>query len=284
MESGCRRAHGSCHRWPLSAKILRDLYDQHLRAEAEVADADEVTRIGPLWAATFGRRGRGFVTYQAIPAGQNLDALISDTIAHYAADERVDHVEWKTRGHDPIPGLLARLTSHGFTLEDTETVMAGDVAAAIAADAGVPNGYHLERAETEAQIREAEALAGRVFADSAEQSERRAGELVERFRQDPDSFHAWLVRDPGGAVVCSGRVDFVNGTDFAGLWGGACDAAHRGKGLYRALTAARARSAQGRGKKYLQSDCTGCSRPILERAGLVPITTSTPAVWRRPPG
>lgn len=144
----------------------------------------------------------------------------------------------------------------------------------------------MERAETEAQIREAEALAGRVFADSAEQSERRADELVDRFRQDPDSFHVWLVRDPGGDVVCSGRVDFVNGTDFAGLWGGACDAAHRGKGLYRALTAARARSAQGQGqgKKYLHSDCTGYSRPILQRAGLVPITTSTPAVWRRPPG
>lgn len=91
-----------------------------------------------------------------------------------------------------------------------------------------------------------------------------------------------LVRDASGAAVCSGRVDFVDGTEFAGLWGGACDEAHRGKGLYRAVAAVRARSARERGKPFVQVDCTEDSRPILERAGLSPITTTTPAVWRRP--
>lgn len=90
-----------------------------------------------------------------------------------------------------------------------------------------------------------------------------------------------LVRDSSGEVVCSGRVEFEAGTGFAGLWGGACDAAHRGKGLYRAITGSRARSALDHGIGFLHADCTPYSRPILERAGLHAITTTTPAVRRR---
>ena len=63
--------------------------------------------------------------------------------------------------------------------------------------------------------------------------------------------------------------------------GGATDPDWRGRGLYRALTAARARSALARGVRYLHSDCTEMSRPILERAGLVAVTTTTPYVWHR---
>lgn len=264
----------------MTASSLLALYDSQLRAEAEVADADELARIGPLWAATFPARGRGFVTYQHIPAGTDLDALVQAVVEHYQRDPRVDHFEWKTRGHDDLPGLADTVRRHGFDFEEPETVMAGPVEAAIAAATALPSGYVVEQAGTADAIREAEALAGRVFGDTATHSEQRADELVRRFEDDPGAFEMWLVRDASGEVVCSGRVDFVAGTDFAGLWGGACDKRHRGLGLYRAVTAARATSARARGHRYLQSDCTKFSRPILERAGLVPITTTTPAVWR----
>ncbi|WP_168581487.1 hypothetical protein [Gephyromycinifex aptenodytis] len=120
-----------------------------------------------------------------------------------------------------------------------------------------------------------------MFGDSAERSAQRAGELIDRVRTAPGSLQIWFIRGPAGRIVRSGRIDFVDGTDFAGLWGGACDTAHRGLGLYRALTAARARSAAARGRSYLRADCTHLSQPILARAGLVPITTTTPALWTR---
>jgi hypothetical protein len=53
------------------------------------------------------------------------------------------------------------------------------------------------------------------------------------------------------------------------LWGGATNPEWRGKGIYRALTAARASAAVATGVRYLHSDCTAMSRPILERSGLV---------------
>lgn len=268
----------------MTIEELLGVYDRDLRAEAEVADADpeHIERIGPLWVATFPARRRAFLTYRDIPAGTDVEALVATVVAHVDANELVDRVEWKTRGHDPVPRLTEILEAHGFVLEEPETVMLGDIEAVIAADPGLPDGMRIERADTEAEIREAEALAGRVFGDSPAESSAMADELVARRRRHPGSFEMWLVRDAGGTVVCSGRVDVVAGTDVAGLWGGACDDAHRGRGLYRALTAARARSVRARGTRYLHSDCTEFSRPILERAGLVAITTTTPAVRRRP--
>ena len=150
-----------------------------------------------------------------------------------------------------------------------------------AVDPGLPDGYSAEHAVTEQALRDAESLAGRVFGDSPQQIREQEDELVQRWRDAPDSFEMWTVRDEKGDVVCSGRVDVVDATDFAGLWGGACDPAHRGRGLYRDLVAQRARLAQARGKHLIQVDCSEDSRPILERAGLTPITTVTAAIWKR---
>jgi hypothetical protein len=46
--------------------------------------------------------------------------------------------------------------------------------------------------------------------------------------------------------------------------------------IYRALTEERARSALGLGKQLMNSDSTEFSRPILERAGFVKVSTTTP--------
>ena len=81
--------------------------------------------------------------------------------------------------------------------------------------------------------------------------------------------------------MCAGRLQVVPGTDFAGIWGGSTLPEYRGRGIYRALVSARARSAVDLGVRYLHSDSTDMSRPILERSGLVPVTTTTPYVWTR---
>jgi GNAT superfamily N-acetyltransferase len=94
----------------------------------------------------------------------------------------------------------------------------------------------------------------------------------------------WVVEAPsedGTRIVSGGRLVCVEGTEFAGVWGGATVPEWRGRGLYRALVSARARSALARGFRYIQSDCTPMSRPILERSGLLAVTTTTPYIWTR---
>ena len=66
----------------------------------------------------------------------------------------------------------------------------------------------------------------------------------------------------------------------ASLFGGATAPAWRGRGIYRALTAARAQAAAQAGCELIYAECTLFSRPILERAGLRAITTTTPYLWQ----
>lgn len=84
-----------------------------------------------------------------------------------------------------------------------------------------------------------------------------------------------------GRMVSAGRIEIVPGTPFAGSWGGATLPEYRGRGIYRALTAARSRSVIARGVRWIHSDSTEFSRPILERGGLVKVTETVPWIWER---
>ena len=85
-----------------------------------------------------------------------------------------------------------------------------------------------------------------------------------------------LVAEAGDAVVSAAWLVYNQGTEFAGLWGGSTLPGWRGRGIYRALVGRRAQLAAQLGVKYLLVDASAASRPILERLGFVPITTTTP--------
>jgi hypothetical protein len=66
------------------------------------------------------------------------------------------------------------------------------------------------------------------------------------------------------------------------LFGGATLAEWRRRGIYRATVTYRANLAQQRGFRYLETDASDDSRPILERLGFTPVTTTTPYLWSPP--
>ena len=100
---------------------------------------------------------------------------------------------------------------------------------------------------------------------------------------DPEGLRIFVAEAGGSTVVCAGWVRFPSGTEFATLWGGATLPEWRGRGIYRALVAERARLAAERGCRYLEVDASDDSRPILERLGFRPVTTTTPYIWSPPP-
>jgi predicted N-acetyltransferase YhbS len=149
-------------------------------------------------------------------------------------------------------------------------------AQALAVDVPVPAGVRLRRVTSEADVRAMCAMQDEVF---DEPDDEQADALLRRLTFD-DGMELW-VAESQGEVVSAGRLEPVSGTQFAGIWGGATRSAWRGRGIYRALTAARARSALRAGKTLIHSDSTEYSRPILERSGLVRVSTTTPYRWRR---
>jgi hypothetical protein len=268
-----------------SASALLHAYDTQLREEAEVPSAVAVERLGPLVLATF-LGGRGFVSYRHLDVdGQAADErsvrqLVERAFAHFEAKPEVVRVEWKTRGHDHAPGLHEALVAHGFTPGEPESVMLGE-ARLLAVDVDLPEGVRVRRVTDEADVRAMLAMQGAVFGGSPEREAEMAEQVLHRLRTR-DDMEMW-VAEADGEVVSAGRLEPVAGTEFAGLWGGATLPQWRGRGIYRALTAARARSALAHGKRYLNSDSTEFSRPILERSGLVKVSTTTPYEWHRRP-
>jgi hypothetical protein len=251
-------------------------YDAQLRGAAEVAGSLRWDRSGPLWRAVFATSG--FVSYETLAGVDDLDALLDETVAFFAGIPQVEEFEWKTRGHDRPADLGARLEAHGLEPEEVETVMVGE-ARSLAVDVDLPRGVVVRRVddlpERDAIVTEAAEVQRAVFGGGPT-----APEVLERLDR-MGGLETFWVAEADGAVVSAGRLTRVEGTDFAGLWGGATLREWRGRGIYRALTAARARAALADGVRYLHSDCSAMSRPILERSGLVAVTTSTPYVWHR---
>jgi hypothetical protein len=266
---------------PNSPGALLEAYDAQLRREAEVLTATEVTHDGPLVRGRFERGG--FVSYRDLDGltGAALDALIQRTIAYFRDETDVEDFEWKTRGHDAPADLAEHLLAAGFRADPEETVMIGE-AAALAVPVEIPAEVSLRRLDPDAATFTDDAHRMAAMQSAAFGGGPTADDLIGRVRQPGGPAEAW-VAEVAGDVVCAGRLEVVPGTEFAGLWGGATLEQWRGRGIYRALVAARAYSAIDRGVRYLQSDCTEMSRPILERSGLKRVTTTTPFVWQRDP-
>jgi GNAT superfamily N-acetyltransferase len=258
-------------------------YDAQLRGAAEVQGAVSWDRSGPLWRALFNRGG--FVSYESLESLGSLeavDALIAETVEFYADHPEVEEFEWKTRGHDWPSELGERLRAQGLEPDEVETVMIGE-AAQLAVDVVLPEGVTVRRVDQvpdrESVITEASEVAAQIFGAGPS-----GEEMLDRLDRMNGLEQFWVAEaetDQGRRVICSGRLAVVEGTEFAGIWGGSTLPEWRGKGIYRALTAARARAALDEGVRYINSDCTVMSRPILERSGLVAVTTTTPYVWRR---
>ena len=254
-------------------------YDEQLRGTAEVAGAEIWDHVGPLWRAIYPHGG--FVSYESLEGLGDVaavDALIGETVAYFKGLPEVAEFEWKTRGHDWPADLDQRLRAHGLQPEEVETVMVGE-AKSLAVDVSLPDGVVVRRVD---QLPERDAVIGAAAAMQLEVfgAGPSADGVLARIEL-MDGLEEFWVADVDGRPICAGRLARVADTEFAGLWGGATVPEWRGHGIYRALTAARARAALANGVRYLHSDCTSMSRPILERSGLVAVTTTTPYIWRR---
>lgn len=252
-------------------------YDEQLRTGAETPGADSITRHGPLRLVRFAG-DRGLVTYRDLGGADihRVRRLVREALAYYQADPEISRVEWKTRGHDHAPGLHEALLENGFTGGEPESIMLGE-ARLLAVDVALPEGVTLRRVTEESEVRAMSAMQDEVFGEPVDDN--MANTLLRRLARD-DGMELW-VAEAEGRIVSAGRLQPVPGTNFAGIWGGATREEWRGRGIYHALTAARARSALDMGKTLINSDSTDYSRPILERSGLVKVSTTTPYNWQR---
>jgi GNAT superfamily N-acetyltransferase len=197
------------------------------------------------------------------------DAAIAEQIRRFA---RLGlDFEWKLYGHDLPADLGERLRAAGFTPEPEETLMVAEVAD-LTLDPEPPEGVRLLPVTAPADVDLVVDVHRKAFGTDGTRLRR---QLLDCLADAPDRVVA-VVAVAGDEPVSAARMELVPGTRFAGLWGGGTVPGWRGRGIYRALVAHRAKVAASRGYRYVQVDATGQSRPILARLGFEPLTTTTP--------
>lgn len=205
--------------------------------------------------------------------GDDVDAYIDAQIAAFA---RIGHgFEWKLHDHDQPSDLGARLERRGFRRGETDAVAVFDLTENGAPDYPLPAGLRVERLERPEQVAEIRRLLETVYDEDRSFIE---SMLVGEMATTPDAIRVYGVYD-GALMVSAGWVRLYPNTAFASLWGGATLPDYRGRGVYKALVAVRARDAVARGYAYLQVDASPDSRPILERAGFEVVTQATEYFW-----
>ena len=251
---------------------LLALYDAQVRGSFAgrlpatwVAETD-----GPLTRCTTPRDGFVMLTADASAlSGEELVALVERTFAAFA--RAGCDFEWKTFDHDraDLPPLLVE---RGALPEPHEALVLGETRL-LAAEPVLPDGLRMREVTERRDLERIAAMEGEVWGEDWSWL---ADDLEERLGGD-DPVEVLVVED-GDLVVSAAWLVPLTGTEVAGMWGGSTLAAYRGRGIYRALVAARATSALAKGCTVLQVDASDDSRPILERLGLRTVGGTTPYV------
>jgi GNAT superfamily N-acetyltransferase len=240
---------------------LLALYDREVRQHPFEGGGYHVDRQGPI-VRLIGP-SRAFVLY-ARPSAESAAAAVRSHVEEFR--RRKVLLEWKVHGHDPGVGLPALLSAAGFVATEPEQLMVRDLNDAPIPAPAIP-GLEVRPLRGEPEIDEVVEVDRAAFGHSDGSAREHAlGRLA-----DP-TVGLFLARLDGTAVA-SGRVELPPGRSFAGLFGGGTDPRYRGRGIYRALVAARAQLARDRGFRYLMVEAReSTSRPILERLGFQPLT------------
>jgi GNAT superfamily N-acetyltransferase len=234
-------------------------YDHEMRQDPPIGPDESVER-SPELVRVVGPRG--WIAYSHLTP-ETAAACVereADTIRRRGVP-----VEWKLYEHDGPPSLAALLAENGFVPDPPETLMAVDLNDRL--DFGrPPDRVTVELIVDPAGLEEAGRVSKVAFGpgDGWDVSEY-------LLRLGSPELAIFLAR-VDGVPAAAGRLDLPIGRSFASLWGGGTTPQFRGRGVYRALVAARAEVARSRGFQYLTVDALETSRPILERVGFQPLS------------
>lgn len=183
-------------------------------------------------------------------------------------------VIWKTWRHDRPLELPTALTANSFVAECSEDVYVGLAEEVAAQRKDLP--VEVRRVTDRADIqRVADMLAG-----MGEGYPSLGPELIDRVEQTGTIV---LAAEVQGEPVSAAWLEWIPGTEFAGLWGAGTVPQWQNKGIHGSLIVQRAEIAfaSDRGVKYLYAEThSDGSRRNLRRMGFTFITTTTPYVWR----
>ena len=252
------------------ADVLRRLDDERRSLARDGERLERLPRLTRL--CTDDDTGHG-VIWSDLTA-ESADAAIAAEVAHHRG--LGVGFEWKFFAHDHPADLTDRLRRQGFNVGPLEAVLVAPLDPMPAWSGNAAQGISVRRVERPEQVEDFRRAAGAIFGKDYSQT---ADRLADGLRTGSTQHLGYVAYD-GDQPVGVGRLYTHPQSWFGGLYGGGTLASHRGRGVYRAMVAARARDAVALGAKYVQVDALPTSRPILERLGFRRLTDTWPCEWR----
>ncbi|MFY9716484.1 MAG: GNAT family N-acetyltransferase [Thermoplasmata archaeon] len=252
-----------------SASEILARYDEEIRRHPTPVPGSVVETVGPV-VRIVGKEN--FVIYSALRE-ENARSVVAQQAVFFR--QRAKEAEWKQFGHDPPADLDAILAAEGFVPGIPETLVVLDLRAGVPSPRDIP-GVEIRRVQDAEGARQAAEANVRAFGPESRGDSYRYAEWLR------DADQALFVATADGLPIASARLELAPGRAFAGLYGGGTAPEYRHHGIYRNLVAARAAVAAELGYRFLTVDARETSRPILERLGFTPLTSTRPWILPGP--
>jgi GNAT superfamily N-acetyltransferase len=268
--------------WVATDKILRMDVATILRLldveRQTVPDAGVTLEKSPYVVRAIGLESswNGIVYSRFSPS--KTETIVNAEIQYFAQLNR--DFEWKVYSHDEPPDLLSQLRNRDFRIGEEESLMFRDLRELPPSlMAPPPEGVTVNPVRNEQSIADFLSLESAIWC--CEPSKTREHLLATL--TDPLHRNLGFVAYSDSKPIGCGRVTASPQSQFSGLWGGSVLPDFRGRGVYRALLAARIQHVlQYDSIHYLRVDALPTSRPILEKYGFKVVASTWPAEW--PPG
>ncbi len=216
--------------------------------------------------------GEGLILYSNLSAS-NAEEVICEQVAHFEKLER--DFSWVVYRHDSPADLKDRLLAHGFRAEDPDSILVLDIQ-----DGSPvwPEPLHddVQRINDAGKIEDVLTVLRQVW--QSEYSSM-AQSLAKRLEDAPHSLGLYVAYVEG-KPASTAQISFYQQGQFASLVHAATLPGYRGRGLYTTLVAVRVQEAKRRGIRFIDTDASPMSRPILERRGFHWLTEAHSCEWR----
>ncbi len=253
----------------MDAKQILALYDQD-RKEVEIFDMqrEESSHI----VRHISSDGSGLIIYSSLNSA-NVEKVIREQVSHF--EDKACDLTWIVYQHDTPANLKDRLLAHGFEAQEPEATLFLDLN-------HIPQGllqpvrHDVRRIDDPDNVDDVLTIRQRVWQGS---SGRQRRQLAKRLVDAPHSLCLYVAY-VDGKPASTAQVSFYPQRPFASLVRAATLPGYRGRGLFTALVTILVQETRQRGIRFLDTDASAMSRPILEKLGFQPLTWAHPCTRR----
>jgi hypothetical protein len=203
----------------------------------------------------------------------NADDAIREQVRYFEGIGQ--DFEWKLYDYDQPSDLKDRLSAFGFTIAEAEALVILDLNEAPEI-LWAPVRPHVQRITHPEQLVAVQSIEQQVWNEDSSWVVNYLGEALKNYPEQMSIYLASIDEQPASTAW----IYFPKHSQFASLWGGSTISSFRAQGLYTALLAVRAQEAKARGVRYLCTEASPMSRPILEKFGFEWIAFTYPCRWK----